>query len=217
MLSDDCFKTLTVGINDLYDVNLLKKLEKLADIVKFDLSSAAELPVNFLNKFVDFLANIDIYGVIMHLSEEINHVASKFQQEIKSVKERVKNKFVAFNTDGNLKVIFLDGIKDAPVKILSDIIRENRKKNIYFDFNYMSPEVLAEFLPAFIGWSVSNLSGKRIHFSEHGGEIKEILAGSDIYCITKVSSLIASNFYACDICNPENKVKKFINIASMQI
>jgi hypothetical protein len=66
---------------------------------------------------------------------------------------------------------------------------------------------LNEFIPAFIGW-ITNSGLKNISFSQHYGQVNNVLEKRGVYCMVNVSNLISF---------PKKKSQKFINNKNKKI
>ncbi len=228
MLSSEQFylKENTLVFNKLKGFNLLKILGKdivkTTDFIKIDLRSVDEIPKNFFKNFIDLLSDINVNGVLMYLSKELDYIMKDYQEEVSlsSSNHSNSNSFVIFDSSDKVDILFFNGIENTSINMIKDNLLSYKNKKVVFNFSNLNIESLSKFIPSFMGWMM-NSGLKKISFSKHYGEINDLLEKRGIYCMFNVSTSISFPKRKKQECKYVNNKKidrflKFANYAALQ-
>lgn len=209
----------TLVFNELTGFHLLKTLGKdivnTVDFIKIDLRSVDQVPSNFLKKFINLVSNINVNGVLMYLSKELNYIMKDYQEEVRLSSHSKSNSFVIFDSSDKVDVLFFNGIENTSIKMIKDNLLSYKNKMVVFNFSNLNADSLNEFIPSFMGWMM-NSGLKKISFSKHYGEINDILEKRGLYCMFNVFTSISFPRRKKQECKHVNnkKIDKFLRFAN---
>jgi len=177
----------------------------LKGIVNFDLRLVVNSIKTFLNKLLNLVLSMNVKGVTMYVSEELDYLSKSYEEQNCDLCNN--NPMVIFNSPNKIDVVFFNGIEKISVKEIKNKLIYCGSKKVVFNFSNLDITSLNHFIPTFIGWMI-NSGLKDVSFSKHYGEIDSLLERKGVYCMVKVSNIIAF---------PKRKSEKVNNIKNKKI
>jgi len=149
----------------------------------------------------------------MYISEELDYLSKTYKKE--DIEMYNSNPIVIFESPKKVDVVFFNGINEISIQELRAKVLVYKNKNVVFNFNNLDLASLKKFIPTFIGWII-NSELKNISFAKHYGEINNILERTGLYCMVKVSNLIAFPKKKSESFNEvkNKKINKFLSFAN---